>query len=1155
MTESSKNDRTIAAVAHELRQLVDTANAPIFGIDVNGNVNEWNNKTAEITGYGKEDAFDKPLVSTFIVPSLRQSVQEVLDNALQGRETSNYELEFETKSKEIRYLLVNATTRRDAENHIVGVVGVAQDVTESTKNDRAMSAVARELRQLVDTANAPIFGIDVDGDVNEWNDKTAEITGFSREEAFDFPLVETFIVPSLRQSVQEVLDNALKGIETSNYELEFRTKTMEVRYLLVNATTRRDAENNIVGVVGVAQDVTEAAQHDRAVAAMANELRQLVDTANAPIFGIDVNGNVNEWNEKTAEITGYTKEEAWNNPLVSTFIVASLRNSVQEVLDNALLGRETSNYELEFRTKSNEIRYLLVNATTRRDPHNNIVGVVGVAQDVTESKRHDHAVASMANELRQLVDTANAPIFGIDVNGNVNEWNDKTVEITGFSKEEAFTKPLVETFIVPSLRQSVHEILDNALQGVETSNYELEFRTKSKEIRYLLVNATTRRDAENNIVGVVGVAQDVTEAAKHDRAVAAMANELRQLVDTANAPIFGIDVHGNVNEWNNKTAEITGFSVEEAVGNPLVKTFIVPKLRVSVQLILDNALKGVETSNYELEFRTKSNEVRYLLVNATTRRDAESNIVGVVGVAQDVTEAAQHDRAVAAMANELRQLVDTANAPIFGIDVNGNVNEWNNKTAEITGFGKKEAFHKPLVSTFIVPSLRNSVQEVLDKALHGNETSNYELEFETKSKEIRYLLVNATTRRDAENNIVGVVGVAQDVTDDRKHSEELREMQYIRASQEAKVETERNMTAYFAHELRNPLHAVDSALNSMPDGLPEVAQSLVDAMQLCTGFMSSIMNNLLDVRKMEEGKMTLNTAPISLEATLKSVHKMLKPSVRPNVVFESHCRTGEKGWVMGDSHRIQQVLTNVVTNAIKYTTMGSIILNIEWEGDKVRFECADTGPGIPVKEQKKLFERFVQRGGAPGTGLGLAIAKHLVDLTGGSIYFNSDPTIKPGTSCVVMMPLATCEPPEIMTKEEQGKHIEEPLTFLLIDDVAMNRSMLTRRIKRGIAPNAVITEASTGEEALIICGKQSFDVIVVDQYMEEAGGVMVGTDVVFAMRRMRIESIIIGCSGNDMDDLFKEAGCDWVWGKPMPSNAVTVKQLRSGLSERRSKQT
>lgn len=166
-------------------------------------------------------------------------------------------------------------------------------------------------------------------------------------------------------------------------------------------------------------------------------------------------------------------------------------------------------------------------------------------QDVTESKRHDRAVAAMANELRQLVDTANAPIFGIDVFGNVNEWNDKTAEITGFSKEEAFNKPLVSTFIMPKLRRSIQEVMDSALRGDETSNYELEFCTKSDEIRYLLVNATTRRDEDSNIVGVVGVAQDVTESKRHDRAVAAMANELRQLVDTANAPIFGIGELGS----------------------------------------------------------------------------------------------------------------------------------------------------------------------------------------------------------------------------------------------------------------------------------------------------------------------------------------------------------------------------------------------------------------------------------------------------------------------------------------------------------------------------------------------------------------------------------------------------------------------------------
>jgi len=269
------------------------------------------------------------------------------------------------------------------------------------------------------------------------------------------------------------------------------------------------------------------------------------------------------------------------------------------------------------------------------------------------------------------------------------------------------------------------------------------------------------------------------------------------------------------------------------------------------------------------------------------------------------------------------------------------------------------------------------------------------------------------------------------------------------------------MTAYFAHELRNPLGAIDSALSAMPDEMPESARSLIRGMQLCTGFMSSIMNNLLDVRKMEEGKMTLNSVAISLQALLDSVHKMLLPSVRPGVAFLKVCNTGSKDWILGDSHRIQQVMTNVITNAIKYTTTGSVTLIIEWEGSNVKFECADTGPGIPKGEQKKLFERFVQRGGAPGTGLGLAIAKHLVDLTGGSIRFESDPKERPGTSCVVLMPLPVCDPPEVGISIEDNSLMDDPISFLIIDDVKMNRMMLKRRIKKSIAPNAIIKEAST----------------------------------------------------------------------------------------------
>ncbi len=118
----------------------------------------------------------------------------------------------------------------------------------------------------------------------------------------------------------------------------------------------------------MAQDVTEEKKHDRGVAAMATGLRQLIDTANAPIFGIDVDGNVNEWNNKTAEITGYSKEEATNKPLVAFFIEKSLQSSVKEVLDNALQGKETSNYQLLLHTKSNELSRIHI-VRCRRPPH------------------------------------------------------------------------------------------------------------------------------------------------------------------------------------------------------------------------------------------------------------------------------------------------------------------------------------------------------------------------------------------------------------------------------------------------------------------------------------------------------------------------------------------------------------------------------------------------------------------------------------------------------------------------------------------------------------------------------------------------------------------------------------------------------------------
>ena len=146
-----------------------------------------------------------------------------------------------------------------------------------------------------------------------------------------------------------------------------------------------------------------------------------------------------------------------------------------------------------------------MSATTRRDVKGNVVGVIGVGQDITERKVVEMEKARVAKELQNFIDTANAPIFGIDAQGRVNVWNNKAAEITLFSSQEVVGRDLVKDFITDEFQESVNDILRNALQGHEAANFEFPLYTKDKQRVDVLLNATTRRDVNGQVVGVIGV--------------------------------------------------------------------------------------------------------------------------------------------------------------------------------------------------------------------------------------------------------------------------------------------------------------------------------------------------------------------------------------------------------------------------------------------------------------------------------------------------------------------------------------------------------------------------------------------------------------------------------------------------------------------------
>ena len=260
-----------------------------------------------------------------------------------------------------------------------------------------------------------------------------------------------------------------------------------------------------------------------------------------------------------------------------------------------------------------------------------------MGQDITELNKVRIEQESIASELVQLVDTANAPIFGIDAQGKINEWNQRAESITNFIKAEVMGQDLVASFITDEYKVSVGEVLRKALKGEETANYEFPLFTKSGDRVDVLLNSTTRRDADGGVSGVIGVGQDITELNKVRIEQESIASELVQLVDTANAPIFGIDAQGKINEWNQRAESITGFTKAEVMGRDLVASFITDEYKVSVDEVLQKALKGEETANYEFPLFTKSGDRVDVLLNSTTRRDADGGVSGVIGVGQDIT--------------------------------------------------------------------------------------------------------------------------------------------------------------------------------------------------------------------------------------------------------------------------------------------------------------------------------------------------------------------------------------------------------------------------------------------------------------------------------------------------------------------------------------
>lgn len=298
--------------------------------------------------------------------------------------------------------------------------------------------------------------------------------------------------------------------------------------------------------------------------------------------------------------------------------------------------------------------------------------------------------------------------------------------------------------------------------------------------------------------------------------------------------------------------------------------------------------------------------------------------------------------------------------------------------------------------------------------------------------------------------------------------------------------------ASMSHELRTPLNAVigfSQILANEPD-LPQKFRSHVSIMYKSGEHLLHMINDILNLSKIEAGHMHVNSKPVKLVAliqdliklfSLKAAEKSLNLSLQADETLPLA--------IIGDEDKLRQILINLIGNAIKYTPSGAIVVKAAASSDQLHIEITDTGPGIPLQMQESMFQPFVNGGqrGEESTGLGLAITNRLIKLMGGSVRFESE--AGKGTGFYVSIPYINCNMAEI--HEEESIQIAALLAppgtkVLIVDDVKDNRDVLRAFFEE---LNITVIEAQNGIEGLRIAKEKRPGLILMDLIMPEMDGV------------------------------------------------------------------
>ena len=895
---------------------------------------------------------------------------------------ANYVLTLQVADGEQLPVSFNAAVFRDASGVVRGIFASARDIRSQKQLEDKLHASQFYTRSLIESNIDALMTTDPLGIITDVNQQMETLTGQTREQLIGTPFKTYFTNPDQAESgIRQVLQEG----RVTNYELTASASGGKDTVVSYNATTFFDKDGKLQGVFAAARDITVQKELDQQLREQQYYLRGLIESSVDGLITVDPDGFITDINDRMCQMTGYSRAELVGTPFGDYFTEPErARQGVRQTFE---VGYVTE-YALTLLGRSRRLLQVSFNASVFKDQTGKLQGILASARDITDRLRLEEQLREQQTYLRGLIESSVDGLITVDPEGFITDVNEQICRMSGYSREELIGSQFKQYFTDPLNADT--GVKRTFAEGVVT-NYELVLKSKTGRKATVSFNASVFRSAEGRVQGIFASARDISEQARLQTQLVEQQAYNRSLIEASPDALFAIAPDGAVTDVNEGAERLTGHPRRQLVNSRFATYFTEP----------EQAKEGVRKTlaerrviGYELTLITRYGRRMMVSFNAGVFTDASGNPLGILAAARDITSQKELESRLRDSQFYTRSLIESNIDALMTTDPLGIITDVNEQMKTLTGYSREELIGSPFKQYFTDP---NRAEDGIRQVLREGRVTNYELTARSREADTTVVSYNATTFYDQAGRLQGVFAAARDVTERKRFEQTLQEKNV--ELEQASLAKDRFLSS-MSHELRTPLNAImgytGTLLMRLPGPLTSEQTKQLKTIQSSSGHLLSLINDLLDLAKIESGKVEVNLQPVDCQEVVDEVMTALAPLAQAKgLEFKSDCADGQ-AVIRTDRRTVRQILINLANNAIKFTDKGWVQIRLtrrSVDGARIAIEVIDTGIGIKPEDQTRLFRAFEQVHAGrrtEGTGLGLHLCHKLANLIKAQIEFESD---------------------------------------------------------------------------------------------------------------------------------------------------------------------